>query len=158
MFTAEAHQIAVTEVVTFNERDCRFQGFMGFGTVLDDHFLALTGNGYILIHLYIGRHPQHKSHDKPDTYLPDNLVFAFQSLFVTAENLDIIIHSTEKSQPYGSNNHQDEIDVSQSAKEQNRHKNGENDNDSTHRRNANLLDTKGVYRGVALCFCDLFTL
>ena len=88
---------------------------MGFGPVLDDHFPALSLDGDILVHLHIGRHPQHKSYDKADTNLSDDFVFAFQSLLIAAEYLDIIVHSTKEPQPNSGDDHQYQIDVTQSS-------------------------------------------
>ena len=58
MFAAKTHDVAVTQIMSFDERNGCFERFMGFTAMLyDDIFLPFYGD--ILIHFHIGRGPKH---------------------------------------------------------------------------------------------------
>ena len=83
--------------------------------MLYHRFLSLSIDGEVLVHLYIRRRPEYQSHDQADANLSYNLIFALQSLLVALEYLDEVVHSTEKAEPYGGDDHQDQIDVAQTS-------------------------------------------
>ena len=88
----------------------------------DDSLLPLFLYGQVLVHLDIGRSPQHQSHDESYAYLPNYFVLAFQSFLVAAENLYEVVHSAKKSQPYRRHYHQYEVDIAQTAQKEHGYK------------------------------------
>ena len=140
--------------MALDKGDGRLERLLGLGTVLDHQLMSLAFYGQVLVHLHIRRSPQHQSHDKSDTHLAHYLVAALEPLFVATEDFDKIVHSPEKAEPHGGYNHQYEIDIAQSAKQQDGYED-RHDDDGGH---AYLLDTKGVYRGISLSLGNLFFL
>ena len=101
--------------MAFDKRYCRLQRFAGLGAVLDDHLLTLTLEHDVLVGLHVGRGPEHESDNQSDAYLTDNLVLAFQTFLVAVEDLDVVVHAAEEAQPHRSDEHQNQIDVAQTA-------------------------------------------
>ena len=101
---------------------------------------------------------QRQSHDEAQTYLTDNLELAVQAFLVFLENLDVVVGKSERTQPYGRNQHQHHVDVLQSAQQQAGDKYGKDDDDTSHARHTHFVHAKGVDAGIALCFGDLFPL
>ncbi|MPN33419.1 hypothetical protein SDC9_180906 [bioreactor metagenome] len=118
-----------------------------------------------IIHPYLHIFPHHnvgtEIHGQPHTEsqsdLCHNFEFSFQSLFIFFEHLDIIICKAKHSQPYRTDEHQDDIDVFQLPEEQGRDKNGENNNDSPHGR-CSALAVLSFQVEIANGFSDLFLL
>ena len=149
------HDARVIQIVPLDKGNRCFQRFARFGPVFDHHFLSLALDREILVHLHVGRSPEHKPHYQTYAYLADDLVTALEPLLVVAENLDKIVHSTEESQPYRGDDHQDEVDVAQAAEQQHGDEDGDDDDDAAHRRHTYLLHAKGVDARVALHLGDL---
>ena len=126
--------------------------------MLYHRLLSLALDGEVLVHLHVWRSPEYQTNDEADTNLSYDFIFALQSLFVALENLDEVIHSTEETEPYGGDEHQDQIDVAQSAEQQYRYENGQDDDDTTHGRNADLLYAERVDAGIALGLGNLLAL
>ena len=108
-----------------------------------------------LAHNGIGTQPQRQTYDETDTHLSHNLPFTFQTVFVTTEDLDIVIEESQESQPNGSNDHQDDVNVSDTAEQQHRHEDADDDDDAAHRGNTLLLNAEGVDARIALRLEDL---
>ena len=123
--------------------------------MLHYRFLSLSLDGEVLVHLDIRWSPEHQTYDEPDSYLTHDLVFAFQSFLVTLEYLDEVVHASQESQPYGGDDHQDEVDVAQTTQQEHRDEDCHDDDDTAHRRDANLLDTEWVDAGITLRLGDL---
>ena len=125
---------------------------------LPQKLVMLAFDGEVLVHLHVWRSPEHQTYDEADTNLSYDFVFALQSLFVALENLDEVIHSTEETKPYGSDDHQDQIDVAQSAEQQYRYEDGQDDDDATHGWDTDLLYAEWVDAGIALGLGNLLAL
>ena len=127
-------------------------------------FLMLYHNLLVLLHIdilsnhSIRTQPQRQTYDETDAHLPHNLVFSFQAILITAEYLDVVVKETQKAQPYSGDNHQDDIDVPDTAKQERRHQNTNDDDDATHGRHTFLLYPKGIYTRITLCLKDFPTL
>ena len=158
ILAAERHDARIVEVMAFDERYGGLQRLGGLRPVLDDHLLSLALDGEVLVHLHIGRHPQRETHDETNAHLTDNLVTAFQTFFVATENLDVVVHTAEKAEPHGGHNHEQQVDVTQTAKQDDGQQDGDDDDDTTHRGHTNLLHAERVYARVALCLGDLLLL
>ena len=117
--------------------------------MFDDNLLVLLRNVDILADHGIRTQPQRQSDDKTYRQLTDNLVAAFQSFFVLAEYLDIVVHKAQESQPYRGDNHQQQIDVAHTSQQDNGYQDGDNDDDTAHGRNALLLNAKRVDAWIA---------
>ncbi len=89
--------------------------------------------------------------------MSDNLIFPFQTVFVLAENLDIVIHESQESQPYGGDNHQQQVDITHTTQEQDGNEDRHNDDDTSHRGNPFLLHAKGVDAYVTCRLGDIST-
>ena len=63
----------------------------------------------------IGTEPQGDSYNEAYRHLSDNLVFSFQTVLVLLENLDVVIHESQESQPDSGNDHEQQIDVAHTA-------------------------------------------
>ncbi len=72
-------------------------------------------------------------------YLTHDLEPACQSLFVLEENLDIVVNKSDHPQPYGRDDHQDDVNIVQLGKKQYGDENGHQDNDATHSGSALFL-------------------
>ena len=120
--------------------------------------LPLVHDLHILADKRVGTGPEHKSHDETDADLSHNLVFTLQSFLVLAENLDVVVHETEESEPYGGDEHQDEVDVAHAAKQQGRNQDGNDDDDAAHGGNAFLGSSERVDGFVALRLGDVLAL
>ena len=143
----------------FDKRDCRLERLVCHGTVLDHDLLTVLAlNRQVLIHLHVGRSPKHETDDETDRDLTHDLVLALQAFLVTAEDLDKVVQASEEAEPHRGDDHQDEIDVPQSAEQQHRDEDGDDDDDTTHRRHPDLLDTERVDLSVALRLRDLLAL
>ena len=57
-----------------------------------------------------------------------------------AEHLDVVVGKADNATPDGSHQHKDSVDVVQSRKEQHRHDDGEQDDDTSHCRCTLLLE------------------
>ena len=141
--------------MSLEERNRGLQRFPCFRAVFHHGFLALAVDGEVLVHLHVGRSPEHQAHDESDTHLSHNLVFTLQALLVALENLDEVVHTAQEAEPYGGDDHQDEIDVAQTSQQNHRNEDGKDDDDTTHRRHAYLLHSKRVDAGIALGLSDL---
>ena len=144
--------------MVLDEGDCGLERFLGFLLVLHHHFTPLFLHFKVEIGLHIGRQPEHQTHDKTYAHLSHNLVFALQTLLVVLENLYKIVHSTEKTEPYGGDNHQQQINVAQSTEQEHRHKQCHDDYYAAHRRHSNLIHSPRVELLVALRLGNLLAL
>src|SRR3712207_5285097 len=57
VFAKTGREMRVVEVMAFYEWDGRLQRFACVGAVLHHHFLSLSFNSKVLVHLHIGRCP-----------------------------------------------------------------------------------------------------
>ena len=132
VLTAEAHDAGVVEVVPLYEGDGCLKRFLRNRAMGNDGLLTLLLYGQVLVHLDIGRCPQHQSHYESYANLSYNLVLALQSFLVTSENLYEVVHAAKKSQPYRCHNHQYEVDVAQTAQKEHGHQYRHDDDDTAH--------------------------
>ena len=145
--------------MSFHERYRRLERLAGLAAVLHHHLLSVLAlNGKVLVDLGIGRGPQHQTHNESDAHLAHNLVFALQAFLVALEDLDEVVHAAEQPQPHGGDDHQDEIDIAQTAQQQHGNQDGHDDDDTAHRWHANLLHAERIDLGVALGLGDLLAL
>ena len=80
--------------------------------MFDDDFLPiLIGYLKVQVGFDIWRCPKNQANDKSNGYLSDNLIFTLQSFLIVLENLNEVIHTAEETQPNGSDNHQEQIDI-----------------------------------------------
>ena len=126
--------------------------------MLHHEFLSLAFVDEVLVHLHIGRCPQHKTHDESDAHLSHNLVTTFQSFLVVAEYLYEVVHATQEAEPQRGDNHQDEVDVAQTTEQQHWHEDRDDDYHTTHRRHTNLLYAKRIDACIACCLRNLLAL
>ena len=141
--------------MALEERNRCLQRFPCFRTVFHHGLLSLAFDGEVLVHLHVRRSPEHQTHDETDAHLSHNLVLTLQAFLVALENLDEVVHAAQETQPYGGDDHQDEIDVAQTSQQNHRNEDSKDDDDTTHRRHANLLHSKRVDAGIALGLSDL---
>ena len=156
VFAETGGELLIVEVVVLQEGDGRLQALHRLTLMLHHHFLPLVLlERDILAHHRIGTEIEHQAHNQADAHLAHNLVLALQSLLVSAENLDVVVHETEETQPQGSGNHEDEVDIAHSAQEQHGHQDGHHDDDAAHGGHTLLLHTEGVDGGVTLHLRDI---
>ena len=151
MLAEERHHLRVVEIVVLEERNGGFQRFHRLFLMFDDGLLlrCFLRHRHIFAHHCIGAQVEHNAHNEPYRHLAHNFVFAFQSFFVAAENLDVVVEKSQKSQPQGGDNHQDEVNVAHAAQQQHGHQYGNDDDDAAHRRYAFFLGAEGIDGGVA---------
>ena len=158
MLTTEAGDAGVVEIMPLDEWYGGFQRLSCLCPVFYHRLLSLAFDGEVLVHLHVWRSPEHQTYDEADTNLSYDFVFALQSLFVALENLDEVIHTTEETKPYGGDDHQNQIDVAQSAEQQYRYEDGQDDDDATHGWDTDLLYAEWVDAGIALGLGNLLAL
>ena len=150
VLAAERHDARVVEVVALDKRNGRLQRLHGLCAVLDDGLLTVVLISEVLVHLHVGRGPEHEAHNETDAHLSHYLVATLQSLLVVAEYLYEVVESAEHAEPHRGDYHEQQIYIAQSAEQQHGHEYRHDDNDTAHRRHAYLLHAEGVYRRVAL--------
>ena len=83
--------------MVLDEGNGGLQRFVGFGLVSDNLCFLLLGLADILAHHHIGTQIEHQTDDEADGHLSDNLVLAFQTVFLVTEGLDIIVHEAQET-------------------------------------------------------------
>ena len=143
--------------MVLDKGDSGHQRLHGLRLVLYHQFLVLLLYGDVLAHYGIGTEPQGQTDDKANGHLAHNLIPALQTFLVAAEYLDVVVHETEEAQPHGGHQHQDDVDVADTGKQQYGYEDGDDDDDAAHSGYALLLDAEGVDSRVALRLVNLLT-
>ena len=118
--------------------------------------VSFTFKRQVFVNLCIRTIPQYKPDYKSDTYLSHNLKLTGQTVFVVTENLYIVIKTSEKTKPYRRYYHKNKIDIAHTSEQNYRNKNGYDNDNTSHRRYTNFLNTKWIYRSITLYLCYLF--
>ena len=125
-----------------------------------DHlsYLVIVLYLYILPDDGIGAQKERQPHDKSQTQLPDKLYLGIEPVLAFLEIFDIVVGKAQNAQPDGCDNHQDEIDVAQAAKQQYGHKHGNDDDDATHGRHAEFVHAVRINLRITLRLGDVAAL
>ena len=87
--------------------------------------------------------------------MSDDLPFTFQTILVATEYLDVVIQESEESQPYGRDDHENQVDIPDTPEQEHGYQYADNDDDATHGGNTLLLHAKGIDARVAFSLKDL---
>ena len=93
-----------------------------------------TARFYVLAHHDVGTQIHCHPDNQPDAHLPHDFEFAFQSVFVVAGKLHVVVEKTQQAKQQCRHDHQHHVHVGKIAQQDTRHKNGYDNDDAAHRR------------------------
>ena len=125
----------VVKVVAFHKRDGGDRAFLFLRLVGDFNFRTVPALNFNVFANYNVRAEVHRqTYDKADTYLADNFVFSGQTVLVVHLDFLEVIEKSDGTQQDGGDNHQLHVDVRQVAEQEAWNKDGNDDDDTAHRR------------------------
>ena len=130
--------------MVLHERNGCLQRLLGCLTMNDLDIIAIHNTRHIIVLLHIRRSPQSQTNDEPYAYLCYNLITSAETFLVLSEYLDKIVKPTQQTKPYCGDNHQKQVDITQTAQQYHRHEYGNNDYDTPHRRHTDLVYSERV--------------
>ena len=104
------------------------------------HVDGLYGLDDLVAYDDVLRHAHRRTDDDAQSDLSHDLEAALETLFVVAENLDVVVQSADKSQPYAGDDHQLDVDVVEPSEQKDRHEDRQQDDHAAHGRGAALLE------------------
>ena len=158
MLTEETDEVGIVEIVVLHKRDGGLGAFDGFAFVDDFDLIADAPALNVFADHGIGTEVEGESDDEPHDHLPQNLVATGKSFLVFLEDLDVVVEKTDGTEPQGGANHEQGVDVAQTAEEEGGNEDGQDDDEATHRGNAHFVHSKGVDAGVASGLTDVAAL
>ena len=117
VLAAKSHNLGIIQVVGLEEGNGGLGRLYRIGFVDHLSYLVIVLYLYILPDDGIGAQKERQPHDKSQTQLPDKLYLGIEPVLAFLEIFDIVVGKAQNAQPDGCDNHQDEIDVAQAAKQ-----------------------------------------
>ena len=150
-------QGSVVEIVVLDEGNSGLRAFDRLALVDYLGGLSHTLRLDILANDGIRTQIQGKPYGQPHKSLPEEFPASGKALFVLLENLDVVVKESQGTEPYGGDNHDEEVNVAEAPEENDRNECGDNDDDSTHGGDAHLAQSEGVDAGIACRLTDMHT-
>ena len=137
-----------------NSRSCRFDG----RRLHHIGHIVLHMSRHALVHRCHGTITQGQSHQQTNQHLTGNLHPAVQTVLVVTESFDIVVRKTQSTQYQGGGNHEQHIDIAQTAHQQTGHQDGSQHHHAAHRRHTFFGHVKRIDLLVTLLLKKLVTL
>ena len=132
MFSQKRNKVGIIEVIIFHKRDRRLCRLNILGKILYlGGIVFLDGN--IFTNHRIGAQIERQPDDKSQTDLSENFESAVKPLLVMMFELHVVVEETDSPHPNSRNEHQNHINIIETAHQQTGNKNGNYDDNSPHR-------------------------
>ena len=156
MFSQKRNKVGIIEVIIFHKRDRRLCRLDILGKILYlGGIVFLDGN--IFTNHGLGAQIERQPDDKSQTDLSENFESAVKPLLVMMFELHVVVEETDSPHPNSRNEHQNHINIIETAHQQTGNKNGNYDDNSPHR-GSSLFAHLPFEPEIPYNFADLHTL